>query len=166
MKKIKRALALIMALAVIMCMPMAASANTAGSGETTPTEGSISIYKYDLTGAEKDGVWDSSYVSTGVRDEEGVESILGGTTLNGDAYGYAIKGVEFSYLGIAEPYEFSSGEGNAVETEILYGIANNDNGKALLEILGVSTDDSVSAANTEGFFYFRADTLRSGRAHV
>ena len=42
--------------------------------DTTRT-GSINIYKYDLTNAEKDGVWNSSYVSTGIRDENGVETI-------------------------------------------------------------------------------------------
>ena len=65
--------------------------------ETTRT-GSINIYKYDLTNAEKDGVWNSSYVSTGIRDENGVETILGNPERvshlneNGDAYGYALKG--------------------------------------------------------------------------
>ena len=60
--------------------------------DTTRT-GSINIYKYDLTNAEKDGVWNSSYVSTGIRDENGVETILGSTdrvshlNANGDAYG-------------------------------------------------------------------------------
>ena len=38
--------------------------------------GSINLWKYDLSSAEMDGVWDSSYVSTGVRDENGVEAFL------------------------------------------------------------------------------------------
>ena len=32
--------------------------------------------KYDLTNAEKDGIGDSSYVSTGVYDEAGVNNVL------------------------------------------------------------------------------------------
>lgn len=36
--------------------------------------GNIDLWKYNLTNAEKDGPWDSSYVSTGVRDVNGVES--------------------------------------------------------------------------------------------
>ena len=43
----------------------------------TSRTGSLDIYKYDLTNAEKDGVWNSSYVSTGVKDESGVETVLG-----------------------------------------------------------------------------------------
>lgn len=110
MNKLRKALALILSLAVILCFPISASAL---SDEALPTidysrTGSVDLYKYDLTSAEKDGVWNSSYVSTGVRDEAGVESILGNTQIvnqlagNGEAYGYAIKGVEFSYLKIAD----------------------------------------------------------------
>ena len=62
-----------------------------------------------LSISEKDGVWDSSYVSTGVMDQAGVVDILGGNRAgdtdsksdlgNGESsYGYAIKGVEFSYV--------------------------------------------------------------------
>ena len=49
---------------------------------------SLTLYKYDLTGAENDGVWDSqSYVSTGIVDEQ----------VNTALSQYAIQGVEFSY---------------------------------------------------------------------
>ena len=36
--------------------------------------GSVNLWKYDLSSAQADGVWDSSYVSTGVRDQSGVEA--------------------------------------------------------------------------------------------
>lgn len=49
-----------------------------------------------LSISEKDGVWDSSYVSTGVYDETGVNNVLGGATQsdlgNGEvSYGYNIR---------------------------------------------------------------------------
>ena len=62
-----------------------------------------------LSISEKDGVWDSSYVSTGVYDEN-VNKTLGESKRAGDSdnssdlgngevsYGYAVKGVEFTYL--------------------------------------------------------------------
>ena len=79
--------------------------------------GSLTIYKYDLTNAEKDGVWDSSYVSTGVFDQTGVNDVLGGsgTSLgNGETgYGYAIKGVEFSYIQVADIVQFSESENDS-----------------------------------------------------
>ena len=50
--------------------------------------GSVNLWKYDLSSAQADGVWDSSYVSTGVRDQSGVEAILGAS---GSSSGYAPK---------------------------------------------------------------------------
>ena len=81
MKKpsIKRLLSGVMASAVAISM-MATSAFAAPLAEATidmSKKGSIEIYKYDLTNAEKDGVWNSSYVSTGVKDQAGVNDILG-----------------------------------------------------------------------------------------
>ena len=56
-------------LAVLICLSFAGTAMAAPVGEATidtTKTGSFTIFKYDLTNAEKDGVWDSSYVSTGV----------------------------------------------------------------------------------------------------
>ena len=56
MKKIHRALALIMAIAVICCLPIQASAaNEATSVIDYSITASLSLYKYDLTSAEADG---------------------------------------------------------------------------------------------------------------
>ena len=109
MKTLKKALALIMSLAILCSIPITASAAPVPEAtiDTTKT-GSLSLFKYDLTSAEKDGIWDSSYVSTGVKDEDGVESILGDPSrvsslnANGTAYGYAVPGVEFTYLKVAD----------------------------------------------------------------
>ena len=83
MIKLRKALALILSLAAILCFPISASALAADVPSTIDYSrtGSVDIYKYDLTSAEKDGVWNNSYVSTGVRDEAGVESILGNTQM-------------------------------------------------------------------------------------
>lgn len=50
----------------------------------------------------EDGVWDSSYVSTGVKNTSGVEAVLGDPAKVGNAYGYALKGVEFSFVKVAD----------------------------------------------------------------
>ena len=103
MKTLKNILSLLMALAVICTLPLSAFAAPFDDAVIDFTKSaSVNIYKYDLTGAEKDGIWDSSYVSTGVRDESGVEAILGNPSrvsslnANGTAYGYAVPGVEFT----------------------------------------------------------------------
>ena len=139
--------------------------------DTTRT-GSINIYKYDLTNAEKDGVWNSSYVSTGIRDENGVETILGNPERvshlneNGDAYGYALKGVEFSAIKVGDIKLYSKSEDNEEHVELLYGIAPNPQNDAFLATIGVSADDRYVAADEQidgvTFYYFQSDVLING----
>ena len=105
MKNFTKVLSLLLPLTMLLCFPVAVSA---AELEDAPIDesrtGSLTIYKYDLANAEKDGVWDSSYVSTGVFDQTGVNDVLGGgsSTLGNGETGYAIKGVEFSYLKVAD----------------------------------------------------------------
>ena len=82
MKNITKILSLFLALTLLLSFPVAASAAELANVPTIDVSktGSLTIYKYDLTNAEKDGVWDSSYVSTGVYDETGVNNVLGGGT--------------------------------------------------------------------------------------
>ena len=127
MKNFTKILSLILALTLCLSFPVAASAREVedpreGVLIDEDALGSLTIYKYDLTAAEKDGVWDSSYVSTGVYDQTGVNDILGGAVRAGDtdnqtdlgngevSYGYAIKGVEFSYLKVADIVQFTESE--------------------------------------------------------
>ena len=69
MKSMKKLFAICMA--AMICITSAIGASAAPVAEATidmSKTGSITIWKYDLTNSEKDGVWDSSYVSTGVYD--------------------------------------------------------------------------------------------------
>ena len=152
MKNLKKLLA--MCLSVIMifsCIPAAFAADVANATIDEAAKGSLTLYKYDLTNAEKDGVWDSSYVSTGVYDET-VNKTLGETVRAGDdnsqsdlgngeaSYGYAVKGVEFTYLKVAEIVQFTESERDGVtynHVEVLYGI-DKTIGADLLNALGLS----------------------------
>ena len=135
----------------------------------TDRTGSFDIYKYDITTAEKDGVWDSSYVSTGVRDP-GVEDILGSDTrksslnANGEVNGYAIKGVEFTYLKVADIRTYTEEENGASHVEVLYGIAQNEANDAFLSAIGVSAGDRYAPADSEDgtMHFYRSDTLING----
>lgn len=173
MKKMYKALSLVIALAMMLCMPIAAyAAPVAEATIDYSRTGSMDIYKYDLTNSEKDGIWDSSYVSTGVKDENGVEAILGDPTRvsplneNGNAYGYAIKGVEFTYVKVADIRTYTESEDGAEHVEVLYGIAPNAANNAFLSAIGVSTDDRYAPADNEvdgiKMFYYRSDTLIDG----
>ena len=164
------------ALCAFLClMSCTAAAHAATVDEATINvgrTGSLSIYKYDLTNAERDGVWDSSYVSTGVRDEATVESALGSSRRvtdlgNGEvSYGYAIKGVEFTYLKIADIRTYTEMEDGAGHAELLYGIPTNSNTDKLLEAIGVThanryapADQTVDGVLT---YYYQPDTLIKG----
>lgn len=66
----KKLFALLLAILVVSSFSITAFAAPVDEATIdTSRTGSLDIYKYDLTNAEKDGVWDSSYVSTGVKDE-------------------------------------------------------------------------------------------------
>ena len=188
MKNFKKAIALCLSLMLILSFPVSASAVEPNN----PTEnvlideartGSLTIYKYDITNAEKDGVWDSSYVSTGRYDEDGVNNILGGTNRAGDSdsqsdlgngevsYGYAIKGVEFSYLRIADIVQFTeSTADNRTDNhvEVLYGI-DKVKGADFLKALGLENGakryTNADHLNENQYFY-QSDVLIDALAAV
>ncbi len=144
MKTITKVLSLILALTLLLSFPVAASAAELTNMPTIDESktGSLTIYKYDLTNAEKDGVWDSSYVSTGVYDEAGVNNVLGGSTSstlgNGETgYGYAIKGVEFTYVKVADIFQYGETETTDGHVEILYAV-DKAKGADFLKALGLA----------------------------
>lgn len=124
----KRILSLLVAVMLLCSISVTAFADTGNTTIDLTRTGSVNLWKYDLSSAEMDGVWDSSYVSTGVRDENGVEAILGDPgrvsplNPNGESYGYAIKNVQFTYLKVASLKAFTVTEDNTQRTELLYGM--------------------------------------------
>ena len=174
MKKFTKILSLLLALTLCLSFPVAASAREVDDPRDgvlidEDALGSLTLYKYDLTNAEKDGVWDSSYVSTGVYDETGVNNILGGATQsdlgNGEvSYGYAIKGVEFSYLKIADIVQFTESEADSRtdnHVEVLYGI-DKVKGADFLKALGLENGakryTNADHLNANQYFY-QSDVL-------
>ena len=166
----KKFFSVIMAALVVLTTTVSAFALMENvSTINTDRTGSFDIYKYDITNAEKDGVWDSSYVSTGVRDP-GVEDVLGGDTrksslnANGEVNGYAIKGVEFTYLKVADIRTYTEEENSASHVEVLYGIAQNDANNTFLSAIGVSAGDRYAPADLEDgtVYFYRSDTLING----
>ena len=169
MKSFKKIISLLMVLTMACCMVIPAyAANVADATIDTAKTGSINIYKYDLTNAEKDGVWDSSYVSTGVKDADGVEAILGDSSrvsplnANGEASGYTIKGVEFTYLKVGDIRTYTEAESGEEHVEVLYGIAPNTANNAFLAAIGVSASDRYAPADEGGINYYRSDVLING----
>lgn len=170
MKTITKVLSLILALTLLLSFPVAASAAELTNMPTIDESktGSLTIYKYDLTNAEKDGVWDSSYVSTGVYDEAGVNNVLGGSTSstlgNGETgYGYAITGVEFTYAKVADIFQYGETETTDGHVEILYAV-DKAKGADFLKALGLADGKNryeKADALDETKYFYQSDVLIS-----
>lgn len=147
MKKIHRVLAMLMAAI------MALSLITTAFAEPTidpAKNASLSIYKYDITTANSDGAWDAeSYVSTGLHDDAVVDKLAK----------YAIQGVEFTYLRVADITMNNELVDGQRQVGVLYGFDNSDRSSAVLSAIGLTAAD---AHKTEGGVnYFTSDVLNN-----
>ena len=176
MKNFTKAIALCMALLLCLSFPVGVSAAEVADATIDFTKtGSLTIYKIDLTNAEKDGAWDSSYVSTGVYDQNVYDALIGATR-DGDtdntsdlgngekSYGYAIAGVEFSYLKVADIVQFSESTADGRtdnHVEVLYGI-DKVKGADFLTALGLE-NGAERYANADQLdstkYFYQSDVL-------
>lgn len=166
----KRISAIMMAIAILFSLAAVASAATVPNATIDFSKrGSIDLYKYDLTMANTDdaaAAMIDSYVSTGVRDTA-FEAVMDDGTVNDlgngqTSYGYAIKGVEFRYLRVAEIVTYSETEANGVHKDmVLYKFDDGVSGN-LLSAIGLTNNDAypVTAEFAEaGYHFFESDTL-------
>ena len=147
MKKIHRVLALLMAaLMAIGLMTTAFAEPTIDPSK----KAAFSIYKYDITRASNDGAWDTeSYVSTGLHDDAVVDKLEK----------YAIQGVEFTYLRMADIAMNNELVDGQRTVGVLYGFDGSDRSNAVLSAIGLTAAD---AHKTEGGInYFTSDALNS-----
>lgn len=155
MKNFTKAFALCLALLLCLSFPVGVSAAEVENATIDASaKGSLTVYKYNLSGAEKDGVWDSSYVSTGVADQTVIDTLKN----------YTLQGVEFTYLRVADVVQFTESAGDGVDfdhVEVLYGI-DKTKGAALLSAIGL-TDGAKRYENADhldsGKYYYQADAL-------
>ncbi len=152
MKTVKRIVSLI--LAVILAMSLCAFGYASpGPAIDASKTGSLNIYKYDLTSAEAAGTWDAdAHVSSGVYDSS-VNDTLGG------AVNYAIKGVKFTYLKVADIATYAGSDGSGQTTATVYAMPAGAATTAFLTALGLSTENAQHQA--EEVYYFTSDTLIS-----
>ncbi len=151
MKKIHRVLALM--LAALMAFGLITTAFAATDSVPTIDPGkkaSLSIYKYDITTASAEGAWDTgSYVSTGLRDDAVIDKLSK----------YAIQGVEFTYLRVADTVMNNELLNGQRQVGVLYGFDNSDCSSAVLSAIGLT---GAEAHKTEGGVnYFTSDMLNN-----
>ena len=147
MKKIHRVLAMLMAAI------MALSLITTAFAEPTIDPGkkaSLSIYKYDITKASNDGAWDAeSYVSTGLHDNAVVDKLSK----------YAIQGVEFTYIRVADVTMNNEVVDGQRQVGVLYGFDSSERSNAVLSAIGLTGAEAHKTAG--GINYFTSDMLNN-----
>ena len=147
MKKIHRVLAMLMAAI------MALSLITTAFAEPTIDPGkkaSLSIYKYDITTASNEGAWDAeSYVSTGLHDDAVIDKLSK----------YAIQGVEFTYLRVADITMSNEVVDGQRQVGVLYGFDGSERSNAVLSAIGLTAADAHKTDN--GINYFTSDMLNN-----
>ena len=151
MKKIHRIWALLLAvLMAIGLMTTAFAATDSAPTIDTGKKASLSIYKYDITTASAEGAWDTeSYVSTGLYDDAVVDKLAK----------YAIQGVEFTYLRVADIAMSNELVDGQRTVGVLYGFDGSDRSNAVLSAIGLTAADAHKTDN--GINYFTSDTLNN-----
>ena len=129
MKKIRRVLALLMA--ALMAFGLMTTAFAEPTIDTSK-KASLSFYKYDITKASEDGVWDAeSYVSTGLHDDAVIDKLAK----------YAVQGVEFTYLRVADIAMNNEVVDGQRQAGVLYGF---DGADAVLSTIGLAAADTFA----------------------
>ena len=151
MKKIHRILALLLAALMAIGLMTTAFAATASAPIIDPgKKASLSIYKYDITKASNDGAWDvESYVSTGLHDDAVIDKLSR----------YAIQGVEFTYLRVADVTMNNEVVDGQRQVGVLYGFDSSDRSNAVLSAIGVTAADAHKSEN--GKNYYTSDLLNN-----
>lgn len=148
MKKIHRVVALLLsALMVIGLMTTAFAATDSAPTIDPGKKASLNIYKYDITMASKDGAWDAeSYVSTGLHDDAVIDKLAK----------YAVQGVEFTYLRVADIAMNNEVVDGQRQVGVLHGF---DGADAVLSAIGVTAADAHKSEN--GKNYYTSDLLNN-----
>lgn len=147
MKKIHRVLAMLMA--AIMALSLITTAFAEPTIDTSK-KASLSIYKYDITKASKDSAWDTeSYVSAGLHDDAVIDKLSK----------YAIQGVEFTYLRIADIAMNNELVDGQLQVGVLYGFDSSERSNAVLSAIGLAAADAYKTEG--GVNYFTSDMLNN-----
>ena len=110
--------------------------------------GSITIYKYDTTTAQKNGLKDGVYLSTGKENPDAAAAYAP----------YAIPGVEFTILRVGDIDTYTVSDGKTNTTQVIYGVSDS----SLISALGLTQNDRVTVKSNVS--YYSSDTLISALA--
>lgn len=147
MKKIHRVWAML--LVAIMALSLITTAFAEPTIDTSK-KASLSIYKYDITKVSAEGAWDTeSYISTGLHDNAVVDKLSK----------YAIQGVEFTYIRVADVTMNNEVVDGQHQVGVLYGFDSSDRSNAVLSAIGLTGADTHKTEG--GINYFTSDMLNN-----
>ena len=138
-------------LLLTLVVPVYAAGVTIDTGKT----GSLTIYKYDMTTATGNGINLSSFVANGERDSAAEAALAP----------YAIQGVKFTYLKVADVGNLTTQpEDGKADVSLLYAMPATDKTAALLSALGLSYQNAYTSEGTT--YYFTSDVLNTAVRNV
>ncbi len=141
--------------AVFLLLTLVVPAYAAGVTIDTGKTGSLTIYKYDMTTATGNGINLSSFVANGERDSAAEAALAP----------YAIQGVKFTYLKVADVGNLTTQpEDGKADVSLLYAMPATDKTAALLSALGLSYQNAYTSEGTT--YYFTSDVLNTAVRNV
>lgn len=149
MKKLTKLFSLCLILALCLSLASVAFAATAPTAAMDASrKASLDLYKYDFTAANEAGIleWDT-YVSTGLPDKAVEEALAP----------YAIQGIIFTYVKVADITTYSAQEADGYKDMVLYGMADNEATTQLLTALGLARENAYRTE--QNTLYFVSDVL-------
>lgn len=136
--------------AAVLLLTLIVPAYAAGVTIDTSKTGSFTIYKYDMTTATGNGINLSSFVADGERDSAAEAALAP----------YAIQGVKFTYLKVADVGNLTTQpEDGKADVSLLYAMPATNKTAALLNALGLSYQDAYTSEGTN--YYFTSDVLNA-----
>ena len=145
----KKVCAMIVAMMMVLFYGLTAAASVDEATINTGEKGSITVYKYDETRAREEQVFQDSYVSVGEKNSDAEK-------LYAD---YAIAGVEFTYLKLADisTYSIVDEQTGKASVQLVYGL--NQEVFNTFSTLGLQMSDAVRVDAGAGIYYFTSDSL-------
>ena len=141
--------------ALILLLTLVVPAYAAGVTIDTGKTGSLTIYKYDMTTATGNGINLSSFVANGERDSAAEAALAP----------YAIQGVKFTYLKVADVGNLTTQpEDGKADVSLLYAMPATDKTAALLSALGLSDQNAYTSEGAT--YYFTSDVLNTAVRNV
>lgn len=138
-KLIRKGISIFIALALMVCLvPVNLITHVKANTIDETKKGSITIHKYDITAANKKGINTDNYLNNGEADSKAETELSD----------YAIKGVVFTTLKVADFYTYTDENGDDNSVRVLYGFSD----EKLVKMIGLDMANASLTKNNKYYF--------------